>query len=126
MRIKAFSALTQLSAHTLRYYEKMGLLDTIKRDASGHRLFSSHDVAWVAFVVRLKQTGMALADIRAYAELRAQGTATHRQRQQMLAQHRAMLSAQIDQAQEHLKALDLKIQYYNDQIDEDGDGDDGA
>jgi DNA-binding transcriptional MerR regulator len=126
MRIKAFSALTQLSAHTLRYYEKMGLLDTIKRDASGHRLFSSRDVAWVEFVVRLKQTGMALADIRAYAELRAQGAATHRQRQQMLAQHRVVLSAQIDQAQEHLKELDLKIQYYHDQIDDDGDGDDGA
>lgn len=49
-----------LSAHTLRYYERVGLLRAIARATSGHRCFSSSDLAWVAFLMRLRATGMPI------------------------------------------------------------------
>ena len=71
-RIQEFAALTGLSADTLRYYEKEGLLAPA-RYANGYRIYSERDAAWLAFILRLKETNMPLAQIKAFARLRAGG-----------------------------------------------------
>ena len=72
MIIGEFSRLTGISAYTLRYYEKKGLLH-VERDGAGRRDYREADVEWVKFIKRLKDTGMLLRDIRHYSDLRYQG-----------------------------------------------------
>ncbi|WP_293265801.1 MerR family transcriptional regulator [Neptunomonas sp.] len=112
MNMKEFSARTALSAHTLRYYEKIGLLNHIHRSSNGHRFFTEKDLEWVTFILRLKQTGMPLESILAYAKLRALGKSTNQERQTLLEQHRAKLKSRIESEIQHLAALDEKIEYY--------------
>ena len=113
MNIAAFSSLTSLSPHTLRYYEKLGLLANISRNSSGHRAYSQADVEWVTFINRLKETGMPLEQIREYAHLRAEGESTLAQRRALLETHRCALKSRLDRELEHLRMLDAKIAYYN-------------
>lgn len=117
MKIARFAERTQLSPYTLRYYETLGLL-SIARDTSGHRQFNEKDIEWVKFITRLKETGMPLAQICAYAALREKGAVTLSQRRQMLAEHQAVLQAHIAQAQAHLQALDNKIAFYDEALRE--------
>ncbi len=81
MNMKAFSSLVGLSAHTLRYYEKIGLLKNVQRNSSGHRVYTAKDVKWLEFVIRLKETAMPLEKILEYARLREQGSSTVLERQ---------------------------------------------
>lgn len=60
MNMKEFSLLAGLSAYTLRYYEKIGLLKDVRRNSSGHRDYLTKDLEWIGFIKRLKETGMAL------------------------------------------------------------------
>lgn len=113
MNIAKFSQLTALTAHTLRYYEKLGLLSNIARNPSGHRSYTQANVEWVKFINRLKATGMPLGQILAYAHLRAEGVTTFEQRRILLAKHRDALKARIEIELEHLQALDAKIDYYD-------------
>ncbi|MGY8869346.1 MAG: MerR family transcriptional regulator [Pseudomonadales bacterium] len=112
MNMKEFSAHTALSAHTLRYYEKIGLLSNIHRSSNGHRLFTAKDLEWVRFIIRLKETGMPLRSILDYSELRALGESTNSKRQALLEQHRDKLKSKIENEIQHLNALDAKIEYY--------------
>ncbi|WP_028468815.1 MerR family transcriptional regulator [Neptunomonas japonica] len=112
MNMKEFSARTTLSAHTLRYYEKIGLLSDIHRSSNGHRFFTTKDLEWVAFIIRLKETGMPLESILEYSNLRALGESTNQERQALLEQHRDKLKSRIENEIQHLSALDAKIEYY--------------
>ena len=64
---------TGLSTHTLRYYERIGLLDSVQRRDNGHRVFRAEDMTWLAFLLRLRDTGMPIAQMLQYAALRRQG-----------------------------------------------------
>lgn len=112
MNIKQFSQLVGLSAYTLRYYEKIGLLKHIHRNSSGHRVYSIKDISWITFVIRLKETGMPLDEILEYARLREQGVDTVLQRQLLLEKHQKNLRQHIEQQQKHLHALNDKIKLY--------------
>lgn len=116
MNIREFSELTGLSPYTLRYYEKIGLLASVPRNASGHRQYSPMHGEWARFIVRLKKTGMPLAQIIDYAALREQGDETASQRKQLLEHHAAMLEKRIAHDLEHLAALKDKIAYYTQQL----------
>lgn len=113
MNISKFSELTQLTPHTLRYYEKIGLLSNISRNSSGHRSYTIVDVEWAKFINRLKATGMPLEQIIEYANLRAAGDETFEQRRLLLQKHRDVLKQRIESELEHLQALDVKIDYYD-------------
>ena len=113
MHISEFSEQTGLSPHTLRYYEKIGLIRSVYREQSGHRRYSTKDIEWVAFICRLKQTNMPLKQIQDYAELRAQGNSTNLERRNLLAHHAQSLEQEIQMAQQHLSALQEKIAFYN-------------
>ncbi|MAA66872.1 MAG: MerR family transcriptional regulator [Alteromonadaceae bacterium] len=113
MNISRFAELTGLSADTLRYYEKIGLMTGVRRSVSGHRDYSSRDLEWVGFIVRLKETGMPLSEIKTYAILRDRGDSTMNQRRQLLEQHLVVLERQVTKALEHRDALRKKIEHYH-------------
>ncbi|WP_413702138.1 MerR family transcriptional regulator [Psychromonas sp. KJ10-10] len=114
MNIQHFSKLTNLSAHTIRYYEKIGLIKNIERTLSGHRFFTQKDIDWIAFIKRLKDTGMTLKQILLYSELRDIGVSSSEERMNILQEHALMLEAKIEEQQLNLKMLKAKIQYYRD------------
>lgn len=84
MDIKTISKITGLSAHTLRYYEKIGLLLNIERDSKGYRDYSEKDVVWIEFIKRLKATNMPLNEIKKFAVLRSKGDSTIQNRLKIL------------------------------------------
>ncbi|GAB3672756.1 MerR family transcriptional regulator [Salinisphaera aquimarina] len=112
MRIAEFAERSGVGVHTLRYYERIGLLPAIARNVSGHRQFSEGDLDWVAFITRLKNMGMPLAQIRRYAQLRAQGDSTAHARMILLQEHATAMAAKIATAQDHLATIHDKIAYY--------------
>lgn len=112
MNIKHFSKVTNLSAHTIRYYEKIGLIKNVERTVSGHRFFTQKDIDWIAFIKRLKDTGMPLKQILIYAQLRDIGVSTADQRMNILQDHAQILETNIEEQQLNLKMLKAKIQYY--------------
>ncbi len=112
MNMKEFSGVVGLSSYTLRYYEKIGLVKHVRRNSSGHRVYSNRDVDWVNFIKRLKDTGMPLDEIQKYASLRDLGAQTVSDRQELLEKHREYLEKHIRQQNEHLKALEEKINLY--------------
>jgi len=101
-----------VTAHTLRYWERAGLIAAIRRDSAGRRVYSQADVVWVQFLLRLRETGMPIARMREYAQLRAQGDVTIPERLDLLTAHRHTLRQQVEHLQEHQRALDVKIATY--------------
>lgn len=114
--IGEFSKVTGLGIHTLRYYEHESLIIPL-RNSSNRRRYSEKDIAWIAFIKRLKATGMPIKEIKKYAGLRAEGDATLSERMEMLVQHRQSLNEQIRQLQEHEAMLDEKIAFYRQEIE---------
>ncbi|MFZ6730992.1 MerR family transcriptional regulator [Undibacterium sp. Ji42W] len=114
--IGKLASLTGLSAYTLRFYEKAGVLQEAKRADNGHRRYNIQDVLWLEFVLRLKKTGMPLADIREYAQLRADGEMSLQQRLTMLELHRQRLVTTMSELAANASALDDKIDVYQEMI----------
>ena len=101
-----------LSAHTLRYYERAGLLRPVARAESGHRRYDDSDLAWIDFLTKLRSTGMPIRQVRRYAELVWEGEGTEEQRLLMLEAHRDQVRAQLTETQRCLERIDFKVQYY--------------
>jgi len=118
VNIKKFSEQTGISAHTLRYYEKIGLIRGVRRNASGHREYSDADLRWVDFIKRLKSMGMALENIQKYADLREQGEETSKERMEILQNHVEVLEKRIFEEQENMKRLINKIEVYQAYLDD--------
>ncbi|HEX7750178.1 MAG TPA: MerR family transcriptional regulator [Bordetella sp.] len=112
LTIGQVAAAIGVSAHTLRYYEQAGLLRSIGRSSGGHRLYSPQDLDWLQFVMRLKATGMPIAAIQAFSELRAQGESTYGARREMLAEHRDAVLSRLADLQANLAAITDKIAWY--------------
>lgn len=112
MNVTEFSKRVGLSPHTVRYYDKIGLLDDIHRLPNGHRYFSMKDVTWIEFVQRLKDTGMPLEKILEYAILRKNGAETLLARQELLLEHSRNIRKHITEQQQHLKKVNEKISLY--------------
>ena len=98
-----------IQADTLRYYEKEGLLAPA-RDANGYRIYSERDAAWLA--LRLKETNMPLAQIKAFARLRAEGEATLAARYALLLAHQQALATQLACLVDHQAHLAEKLRHY--------------
>src|SRR5919202_3743247 len=100
--IQRAAAETGLSADTLRYYEKIGLLPGIARASSGHRRFSEDDLGWIRFLQRLRATGMPIEEIHRYGELMRAGEHTSVERRQILEAHRQRIEREIANLNEAL------------------------
>ena len=106
-----------LSAHTLRYYERDGLmLRRIERSASGQRRYTENDLRWVHMLTCLRATGMPIREIRAYAELVRADDGNERARLEMLQAHRERVLASLREVTGHLGAIDYKIGLYVDRL----------
>lgn len=102
---------TGLTAHTLRYYERIGLLD-VARDASGYRVYGTDDYARIVFLTRLRMTGMPIRDLQRYVALAVAGEETVPERLAMLLAHRDAVKAQLAELQFALDTLEFKIAGY--------------
>jgi DNA-binding transcriptional MerR regulator len=100
----------------LRFYEAKGILRPVGRSSSGHRQYRGADILWLEFVLRLKLTGMPLADIRRYADLRSRGATTLQARLTMLKLHRERLVTRIDELSTCARVLDDKMLTYRKMI----------
>jgi DNA-binding transcriptional MerR regulator len=112
MKIGELAKRTGLSAHTLRYYERIGLLPYADRDQSGQRDYDASILVWIEFLGRLKTTGMPISEMLRYAALRGGGDATAPARRQMLEEHREHVRTHLVELQACLLVLDTKIAGY--------------
>jgi DNA-binding transcriptional MerR regulator len=103
---------TGLSTDTLRYYERAGLIGPVSRTAGNHRAYAASDLDWLAFLLRLRETGMTIADMHKFAKLRSDGDSSVPARLDMLRRHRASLDAHISSLRRNATALDDKINHY--------------
>jgi len=105
-----------LSAHTLRYYERAGLLDQVDRNGSGHRRYSESDLSRIEFLTKLRSTGMPIREIRRYAELMKGGEATNEQRLALLERHREAVLAELEATARNLELIEYKINFYKERL----------
>ena len=104
---------TGVSVHTLRYYERAGLVVTaVDRTAGGRRRYHQLDLDWIVICTRLRATGMPIRTIRRYAELVSAGPGNEQERLVLLEAHRAEVTARLARTREHLKLIDHKIAVY--------------
>ncbi|MFS4438230.1 MerR family transcriptional regulator [Paracoccaceae bacterium GXU_MW_L88] len=115
---------TGLTADTLRFYEKIGLMPTVARDAGGRRRYGPADLRWLEFLALLRATGMPQAQRLHYAQLRAEGDATVTARREMLETQRDAVVQKIADLTRTLGFLDDKIALYRRM--ENGDTDDNT
>ena len=98
-----------LTAHTLRWYEQVGLLDPISRDGAGRRRYRDSDVARLVFLNRLRSTGMPVKDMLRYVQLVREGPATADARRDLLHAHRERVLNRMADLRRDLDAIDFKI-----------------
>ncbi|MBT2213423.1 MerR family transcriptional regulator [Actinomadura sp. NEAU-AAG7] len=104
---------TGVSVHTLRYYERAGLVvTTLDRTAGGWRRYHRLDLDWILVCTRLRATGMPIRSIRRYAELVAAGRGNEQERLALLEAHRAEVTARLAEIQSNLALIDHKIDVY--------------
>lgn len=114
---------TGVSVHTLRYYERAGLVvTTVDRTASGRRRYRQLDLDWIKVCTRLRATGMRIRTIRRYAELVSAGRGNEEDRLALLEDHRAEVLARIAELHDNLELIDNKIDVYRGRLDA-GDAD---
>ncbi len=118
LTIQQVAEKTGVSSHTLRYYERIGLILDVPRASNGHRRYTAADLEWIAFLKQLKTTGMPLAQMQQFAALRRQGLKTARQRREMLEAHRQVVLQQMQMLNDCLAVIDYKIERHrlNEQI----------
>jgi len=116
LTIQQAAAKTGLSVHTLRYYEKIGLLDPIARQDNTHRLYREEDLLWIGFLLKLRSTGLPIRDMLRYAELRRAGNTAESvsARKALLQQHARTVEETIAELQSNLSILHMKVKMYED------------
>lgn len=107
---------TGLSTHTLRYYERIGLVDCVQRTRNGVRRYAAADLDWLRFLMRLRDTGMAIADMQRFAELRREGDASVAARLALLSDHREAVKRRLRGLRANMRALDAKIDHYEEML----------
>lgn len=112
MKISELAGRSGLSADTLRFYEKIGLIDPPPRDEAGRRDYPEEVLGWIRFLDQLNATGMKQADRIRYARLRAEGAATYGTRRAMLEAHREEIARRLAEMQDTLALMDRKVALY--------------
>ncbi|MFD9240342.1 MerR family transcriptional regulator [Streptomyces sp. NPDC059556] len=114
---------TGLSVHALRFYEREGLLvGPVQRTSGGRRRYTSPDVEWLQICVRLRESGMPLADLKRFAELVRHGPGNEAERLRLLDAHRRRVDAQIQALEECRSVIAWKVDVYAEHLARDGAG----
>jgi DNA-binding transcriptional MerR regulator len=116
MTISEAAQASGLTAHTLRYYERAGLLDPVGREAGGRRRYDEAALTRIAFLTKLRATGMPIREVRKYAEYLRAGEGNERERLALLEAHRAEVRARLAEMERHLELIDDKIDIYREKI----------
>lgn len=118
LTIQQAAEMTGLSVHTLRYYERIGLIHSINRAQNTHRRYTTDDLGWIEFLNKLRATGMSIQQMKRYAELQRAGDTTLPERVEMLRALKAEAEAHIHDLEENLKLIRYKIGLYQAIVDE--------
>ena len=110
--IRSMAERCRMTAHTLRYYERVGLIQPVGRAHNGHRRYSEADEAWLNFLHCMRATNMSIREMQKYAALRAQGDSTSLQRRKLLEEHQAGIAERIAELQKAHDLLSHKIANY--------------
>jgi len=125
MSISDVAERTGLTTHTLRYYEREGLMLTpVGRASSTHRRYTEADVTWVTFLTKLRSTAMPIATMRQYVVLARDGDGTQAERLELLLLHRMAVVRQLEEMTASLAAIDYKIDLYQRNIGQVTEGND--
>ena len=116
MTIAEAAQASGLSAHTLRYYERTGLLEPVTRKGSGHRRYREVDLDWISFLTKLRTTGMPIREVRRYAELMRAGESTNDERLALLEAHRDAVLAGLEATARNLELVEWKISVYKERL----------
>ena len=112
------AALTGVTAHTLRYYERAGLVVTpVDRTTGGRRCYHKIDLDWIRICTRLRATGMPIQSIRRYAQLVSEGRGNEHERLAVLETHRDAVNAKIAELQNNLELIEHKIDVYRGRVE---------
>ena len=109
---------TGLTAHTLRYYEKEGLLTGVARSTGGFRQYSDEDMEWLGLVCCLKNTGMPLQEIARFVRLAHEGDCTLEERVELLKDHREKLIGRMEEMQRYLEKITWKVNCFSGKLEE--------
>lgn len=114
LTIQQTAAATGLTVHTLRYYERIGLIDPIQRKDNKHRLYREEDILWIEFLLKLRSTGLPIQKMLRYAELRRLGNQQESvsERKMLLEQHTLSLETTLAELQSNLAVMYKKIALY--------------
>jgi DNA-binding transcriptional MerR regulator len=116
LTISAAAEKSGISAHTLRYWERAGLLQPVTRNGSGHRRYAEDDLDRIKFLTKLRATGMPIRQVRRYAELLNGGDDTNEERLALLEEHREAVKANLEETAGHLELIDWKIDLYRERL----------
>lgn len=112
MKIKEVSERLSISQDTLRYYEKIHLIPSVSRNASGIREYTDDDLQWIEFIKCMRAAGLSIDALCEYVRLYQEGDATTKQRMQILYDQREALQKRMDAMQTTLERLNYKIRLY--------------
>ena len=104
------------SIHTIRWYERQGLIPGVLRDKGGRRVYSERHVGWLDLMERLRCTGMSIAQMREYTALVKQGGATLKERRALLTGHQARVRATIERWRDALDLINAKVEFYDEWV----------
>ena len=113
LSIREVAARTGVTAHTLRYYERIGLVSRVARARSGHRRYGEADVAWIELLKKLHATDMPIRKMLEFARLLRRGESTFAARRALLDAHRREVEARLSQVSDSLGAIKRKIEFYD-------------
>lgn len=116
MTITEVSRKYNLTADTLRYYERIGLIPPVNRNKSGVRDFTEEDCNWVQFIKCMRGAGLSIEVLIEYVKMFQEGNSTIRARKELLIDQRNQLSDRIEEMKETLNRLDKKIDGYEDRV----------
>jgi DNA-binding transcriptional MerR regulator len=118
LSIAEAAEISGLSAHTLRYYERAGLLEPVGRNGSGHRRYGEARLERITFLTRLRATGMPIREVRRYAELTQAGETTNAARLALLERHRVAVLAGLETTAKSLELIEWKTNFYKERLGE--------
>lgn len=116
MTITEVSKKYGLSADTLRYYERIGLIPPVHRNSSGNRDYTENDCKWVKFIKCLRSAGLSIEILIEYVDLFQKGSDTISARKELLFEQRKQIAEKINELQDTLKFLDKKIDGYEERM----------
>src|SRR5574344_1079881 len=102
-----------ITASTLRYYDKEGLLPTVSRSSGGIRVFNDEDISWIHLLGCLKATGMPIKDIKKFCDWAQMGDKSLKQRQQLFHERETVIEEQLANLQKTLALVKFKCWYYD-------------